>query len=206
MLQTRRSQTQRKVIEAFNPFASGLKSLASCRWTNRREWSMFPTALKPNSITLASSELAPNMFGAELASFMEFGFYGYEYMLFWPNWNYYAASQYYVRRCGLFCYRLSSVVCLSVCLSQSWALKKRLNRSRCCFGWGLGWAQGTMYYMGVQIIPWEGAILTGRPTVKYRDTLRWAVQKQLNQSWCRLGCGLGCAKGFMYWIGVQNSP
>jgi len=33
--------------------------------------------LKPNSITLASSELAPNMFGAgsELASLMEFGFY-----------------------------------------------------------------------------------------------------------------------------------
>ena len=35
-------------------------------------------SLKPNSITLASSELAPNMFGAssELASVMEFGFYG----------------------------------------------------------------------------------------------------------------------------------
>ena len=34
--------------------------------------------LKPKSITLASSELAPNMFGAssELASVMEFGFYG----------------------------------------------------------------------------------------------------------------------------------
>jgi len=33
--------------------------------------------LKPNSITLASSELAPNMFGAssELAIVMEFGFY-----------------------------------------------------------------------------------------------------------------------------------
>ena len=34
-------------------------------------------SLKPNSITLASSELAPNMFGAssELASVIEFGFY-----------------------------------------------------------------------------------------------------------------------------------
>ena len=33
--------------------------------------------LKPNPITLAGSELAPNMFGAssELASVMEFGFY-----------------------------------------------------------------------------------------------------------------------------------
>jgi len=35
--------------------------------------------LKPNSITLASSELAPNMFGAssELASVIEFGFYAF---------------------------------------------------------------------------------------------------------------------------------
>jgi len=39
--------------------------------------SEFLLCLKPNSITLASSELAPNMFGAssELASVMEFGFY-----------------------------------------------------------------------------------------------------------------------------------
>jgi len=38
---------------------------------------VFPVGLKPNSITLASSELTPNMFGAssELASVMEFGFY-----------------------------------------------------------------------------------------------------------------------------------
>ena len=39
-----------------------------------------------------------------------------------------------------YCYRPSSVVCLS-----HWALQKRLNRSRCRLGWGLGWAQGTMY-------------------------------------------------------------
>jgi len=39
--------------------------------------SKFLDGLKPNAITLASSELAPNMFGAssELASVMEFGFY-----------------------------------------------------------------------------------------------------------------------------------
>ena len=30
--------------------------------------------------------------------------------------------------------------------------------------------------------------------VKYRDTLPWAVQKRLNWSRCRLGCGLGCVK------------
>jgi len=29
------------------------------------------------------------------------------------------------------------------------------------FGFGLGWARGTMH-MGVQIPPWEGAILRGK--------------------------------------------
>jgi len=38
--------------------------------------------------------------------------------------------------------------------------------------------------------PWDGTILRekGRPIVKYRDTLRSAVQKRLNRSRCRLGC------------------
>jgi len=40
------------------------------------------------------------------------------------------------------CYRPSSVVCPSVCLSHQWALQKLLNRSRCLLSWGLGWAQG----------------------------------------------------------------
>jgi len=31
----------------------------------------------------------------------------------------------------------------------------------------------------------------GHPTVKYRDTLRSSVQKRLNRSRCRLGCGRG---------------
>jgi len=48
-----------------------------------------------------------------------------------------------------YCYRPSSVVCLSVCrsvcLSQSWTLQKRLNRSRCRLGCGLEWAQGIIY-------------------------------------------------------------
>ena len=30
----------------------------------------------------------------------------------------------------------------------------------------------------------------GRPIVKYRDSLQWAVQKWKNPLWCRLGCGL----------------
>jgi len=39
-----------------------------------------------------------------------------------------------------------------------------------------------MYYLGVQIPLWEGAIFgeKGRPIVKYRDTLRSSVQKRLN--------------------------
>jgi len=42
--------------------------------------------------------------------------------------------------------------------------------------------------MEVKISPWEGAVLRGkgRPIVKYRDALPWAVQKWLN--W--LGCCL----------------
>jgi len=47
---------------------------------------------------------------------------------------------------------------------------------------------------------WEGAIFRGRkgrPTVKYRDTLWSCVQKWLNRSRCRLGCGLGWAQGIV---------
>ena len=36
-----------------------------------------------------------------------------------------------------------------------------------------------------------------RPIVKHRDTLRSSVQKQLNQSRCHLGCGLGWAQEIM---------
>jgi len=43
------------------------------------------------------------------------------------------------------CYRPNSVLYRSVCLSQLWALQKRLNRSRCRFSCWLGCAQGTMY-------------------------------------------------------------
>jgi len=42
---------------------------------------------------------------------------------------------------AVYCYKRSSVVCLSVCLSRSWALQKPLNRSTCRLGWGLGLIQ-----------------------------------------------------------------
>jgi len=34
----------------------------------------------------------------------------------------------------------------------------------------------------------------GRPIVKHRDILRSSVQKRLNRSRCRLGCGIGWAQ------------
>jgi len=53
-------------------------------------------------------------------------------------------------------------------------MQKRLNRLRCHFGWALGWAWGTMYYMGAQI-----RMRRGRAThVKYRDAVPWAVQQE----------------------------
>jgi len=37
-----------------------------------------------------------------------------------------------------YCYGQSSAVCLSVCLLRSWALQKRLDRSRCRLGSVIG--------------------------------------------------------------------
>jgi len=60
-------------------------------------------------------------------------------------------------------YRLSSVVCRSVCRSVTiqWAAHKRLKRWSCSMGSGLRWAQRTMYYMGPDR-PWEGTIVVDR--------------------------------------------
>jgi len=53
--------------------------------------------------------------------------------------------------------------------------------------------------MGVQIPPWEGAILRGKgcPIIKYSDTLRSSVQKRLNRSRCCLRYGLGWPQGIV---------
>jgi len=58
-----------------------------------------------------------------------------------------------------YCYRPSSVVCRSVCLSVCLSVCHSSEPvkmaepidSLCRLGWGLGWAQATMYYMGVEI-------------------------------------------------------
>jgi len=58
----------------------------------------------------------------------------------WPETFCHFLDRNYVA--AAYCYRRS--IGLSVCLSRSWALQKRVNRSRCCLACGLGWAQESM--------------------------------------------------------------
>jgi len=139
----------------------------------------------------------------------------------------------YVLVDAVYCFRPSSVICRSVCHSsepckngwtdsdavsvedstkepwegailkgEGWpfvkyrdtlrsAVQKRLNRLRCRLGFALRWAQGIVLD-GVQVSPWEGAILRGSACPN--DTLTWAVQKWLTWFRCRLGCGHGWPK------------
>jgi len=98
------------------------------------------------------------------------------------------------------CIVLSSVVCRSFCRSVSLsALQKRLKRSSCHLRSGLEWGQLTILNE-VQMPTWEGAI-NRRTTVKYRDTPRSSVQRQLNRSRCRLGCGLVWTESIMCYMG-----
>jgi len=61
-----------------------------------------------------------------------------------------------------YCYRLSSVVCGSVCLCLTLVSPAKIAALiEMPFGLRTRVAQGTMYCMGVQIPPWEGAILRG---------------------------------------------
>jgi len=59
----------------------------------------------------------------------------------------------------------------------------------------------------VQTITWEGAIMreNRQTTVKYRDTPWSSVQRRLNQSRCRLGCGLVRAESIMCYSGRSRS-
>jgi len=55
-----------------------------------------------------------------------------------------------------YCYRHSSVVsrsvCVSVSLSHQWTLQKRLQRSRYCFDWGLGWTSEPCIAWGLDFL------------------------------------------------------
>jgi len=70
-----------------------------------------------------------------------------------------------IRIDSAYCYRRSSVLCLSVGLPRSWALQKRLNRSRCRLGRWLGWGPMTRITWGPDPHTWmynfEGT--SGRP-------------------------------------------
>ena len=71
-------------------------------------------------------------------------------------------------------------------------VQKRLNRSRCRLGCGLGWAEWST--RSIIFARWRQCAQSSGATV-LDDTLPWAVEKRLNRSICRLGCGFGCAEG-----------
>ena len=61
---------------------------------------------------------------------------------------------------------------------------------------GLAWVESIMCYMGGPNPPWEGAILVDRGAhCKVYALSALAVQKRLNRSICRIGCGLEWAEG-----------
>jgi len=80
------------------------------------------------------------------------------------------------------------------------SVERRLNRQRCRLVCGLGWVQGIVSYMGVQIPRGKGQFLgKGAPIVKYRDTLRSPVP---NRSCCSLDYELGLPQGIIKKMGV----
>ena len=92
-------------------------------------------------------------------------------------------------------YRPSSVVCRSVCHTSKPCKNGCTDRAAVwdedlraagepCIRWGPDPSMGRGKFFGEN----------GRSIVKYRHFLPWGVQKRLNRSICRLGCGLGRAE------------
>jgi len=97
-----------------------------------------------------------------------------------------------------YCYWLSSVVCRSVTLVSPAKTAGPINMP-----FGLWPRVGPRNHVldGSPDSPMGRGNFEGEkrsPVVKYRDTLCWAVQKWLNRSRCRLGCGLGWAQGIVF--------
>ena len=69
------------------------------------------------------------------------------------------------------------------------SVQKRLNRSRCCLGFGFGWKHKIMYYAGSRS-PWERAILVGRK----------ACLLQSVRTLCRELCKNGWRDRFAVWV------
>jgi len=101
----------------------------------------------------------------------------------------------------VYCYRLSSVVCRSVCGSVCWSVilvnpAKTAKPIEMPFGLMTQVGPGNRVLDGGPDPPmgrgnFEGG--KGRPIVKYRHTLWSSVQKRLNQQRCHLVYGLGWA-------------
>ena len=74
------------------------------------------------------------------------------------------------------------------------SVQEWLNQSRCCLGYGLVSKEACIRWGPNPTC--EAAITVGKdmPGIP-DDTVPWSVQKWLNRSICRLGCGLGWAKG-----------
>ena len=90
---------------------------------------------------------------------------------------------------------VGQLVCLSVTLVSP---AKTTEPIEMPFGLRTRVGPGNHVLDGGPALPMGRAILRrkgGRPIVKYRDTLRSPVQKRLNQSRCRMGCGLECTVG-----------
>jgi len=64
-------------------------------------------------------------------------------------------------------------VCLSVSLSQWWALQKRLNRSTCCLSCGLGWVEGST--TSIVFARWRQCALMGG-TLALPGAYDWIVR------------------------------
>jgi len=101
-----------------------------------------------------------------------------------------------------YCYRRSSVVCLSVRLSVCH------NRGPYMNGWtyrdavrimGSGGLKEPCIRWGFRCRHRKGQFWEkGTPIVMYKDALPWAVQKQLKRSRCHLGCWGGCTQETTY--------
>jgi len=103
-------------------------------------------------------------------------------------------------------------VCLSVCLTLCQSvtlvsLAKTAETIKLPFGFRTRVGPMTHVMHEVQMPTWEGAILRGnrQTIVNNRDTPRSSVQRRLNRSRCRLGCGLAWAQGIVRYM-ASRSP
>jgi len=119
----------------------------------------------------------------------------------WQRYRQFKSGNFFLRhRVDAACYyRPSSVVCRSVCLSVT-VVSPAQTAEPIEMPFGLRtWVGPENQVLDEVQIPhekgrfWEG----GAAIIKYRyrHTLRWAVQKWLNRSRCRLGSGLEWAQG-----------